>query len=112
ALLNGNITNVRPLGQTSIYLASSAGVNWRVGDPSAFDRIDPYLNFALTYSPFENIFLGAFLRPEVRFYTNDPIKSLRTDFDLLVGANVSLLPLIYFALDASVTFFYTFSTFF
>jgi len=109
ALLNGNITNVRPLGQTSIYLASSAGVNWRVGDPSAFDRIDPYLNFALTYSPFENIFFGAFLRPELRFYTNDPIKSSRTDFDLLVGANVSWTPVRYLALGATVSFIDNFS---
>ena len=109
ALLNGNITNVRPLGQTSIYLASSAGVNWRVGDPSAFDRIDPYLYFALTYSPFENIFFGAFLRPELRFYTNDPIKSSRTDFDLLVGANVSWTPVRYLALGATVSFIDNFS---
>jgi len=109
ALLSGSITNIRPLGQTSIYLASSAGVNWRIGEPSAFDRIDPYLNFALTYSPFENIFLGAFLRPEVRFYTNDPIKSSRTDFDLLVGGNVSWTPVRYLALGASISFTDNFS---
>ena len=107
--LDGSISNIRPLGQTSIYLASTAGINWRVGNPSAFDRIDPYLNLALTYSPFENIFLGAFLRPEVRFYTNDPIKSSRTDFDLLVGANVSWTPVKYLALGATVSFTDNFS---
>lgn len=110
ALLNGSITNIRPLGQASIYLASTAGVNWRVGDPSAFDRVDPYLDFALTYSPFENIFLGAFLRPEVRFYTNDPIKSSRTDFDLLVGANASWTPVKYLALGATLSFTDNFSS--
>ena len=67
------------------------------------------MNFALTYSPFENIFLGAFLRPEVRFYTNDPIKSSRTDFDLLVGANVSWTPVKYLALGATVSFTDNFS---
>jgi hypothetical protein len=107
--LDGSITNVRPLGQTSIYLASTAGINWRVGNPSAFDRIDPYLNLALTYSPIENVFVGAFLRPEVRFYTNDPIKSSRTDFDLLVGANVSWTPVKYLALGATVSFTDNFS---
>lgn len=108
-LASASITNVRPLGQTSIYLASSGGIDWRVGSPSTFDRIDPFLNFVLTYSPVENIFVGAFLRPELRFYTNDPIKSSRTDFDLLLGANVTWTPVRYLALGASVSFTDNFS---
>ena len=108
-LLSASVTNIRPLGQTSIYLASTAGIDWRVGNPSAFDRIDPFLDFTLTYSPIENVFFGAFLRPELRFYTNDPLKSSRTDFDLLLGANVSWTPVRYLALGATVSFTDNFS---
>ena len=108
-LASASVTNVRPLGQTSIYLESTGGIDWRVGSPSTYDRIDPFLNFVLTYTPIENIFVGAFLRPELRFYTNDPIKSSRTDFDLVLGANVTWTPVRNLALGASVSFTDNFS---
>jgi hypothetical protein len=109
ALFDANITNIRPCGQTGAFLSSTAGVNWRIGEPSCFDRIDPYLNFALTYSPFENIRVGAFLRPEVRFYTNDPIKASRKDFDLVVGASMDWTPIPYLTLAATVSYIDNFS---
>lgn len=91
-LASVGITNVRQLGGSPVYLASTLGSQYRHGDPSAFDRVTAFVNAALFYSPIEHLHLTAFARPEGQFYTNDPIDSSRTDFNFSVGASAILTP--------------------
>jgi hypothetical protein len=103
-LLTGSITHIFPFRQQPLFLAGTLGSYWRQGESSAFDRIAPYLNLALLYSPVEKIQMSAFLRPEVQFYTNDPMKSSRTDLNINLGGSVSWIPIEYVSLGAAINF--------
>jgi hypothetical protein len=99
-LANVNLNHYRPLGP--VYLLATAGVYSRHGESSAFDRIVPYLSAAALYSPIENVQLSAFVRPELQFYTNDPIKSSRTDFNVSVGTTAAWTPIQYVSIGATL----------
>ena len=101
-LANVNLNHYRPLGP--VYLLATAGAYSRHGESSAFDRIAPYLSAAALYSPIENVQLSAFVRPELQFYTNDPIKSSRTDFNVSLGIAVAWTPIQYVSIGATLAF--------
>jgi len=101
-LANVSLTHYVPLGP--VYLVAMAGAYARNGASSAFDRIAPYGSAVALYSPIENVQLSAFVRPEVQFYTNDPIKSSRTDFNVSVGTSVAWTPIEYVSIGASLAF--------
>jgi len=103
-LLAGSITHRRQLGSSPVYFSGTLGSNFRHGDPSKFDRITLYLNAGFLYSPIEHLQLTAFVRPDAQFYTDDPLDSSRTDFNISAGTAVILTPVEYvsFALTLSV----------
>ena len=101
-LANLSLTHYMPLGP--VYLVAMAGAYSRHGEASAFDRIAPYGSAVALYSPIENVQLSAFVRPEVQFYTNDPIKTSRTDFNVSVGTTAAWTPIQYVSLSATLAF--------
>ena len=69
------------------------GSNWRDGDASAFDCITGYPSAVVLYSsPIEHVQVTRFIRPQGQFYTNNPVKASRKDFNLNVGSAVSWTP--------------------
>ncbi|MBA2242341.1 MAG: hypothetical protein H0W04_05560 [Chthoniobacterales bacterium] len=109
-LPNASITHLRQLGQSPVYFAGTLGSQYRHGDPSAFDRVAGYLNTAFFYSPVEHLQLTAFARPEIQFYTNDPLDSSRKDLNLSVGASAVLTPIEYVSIGVTASFIENFSS--
>jgi hypothetical protein len=109
-LLNGTITNFRQLGRYPVYFSFSLGSTWRHGDPSAFDRITGYLNAAVLYSPIEHVQVTGFIGPQGQFYTNDPVKASRKDFNLSVGSAVSWTPIENLSFGVTASYVGNFST--
>lgn len=103
-LASASISNVRQLGGSPVYFAGSFGSQFRHGDPSQFDRVTAYVNAVLFYSPLEHFQLTVFVRPEGQLYTNDPIDSSRTDFNVSVGASAVLTPVEYVSLGVTASF--------
>jgi hypothetical protein len=103
-LANLSLSHYLPIGHLPVYLLCTAGAYSRHGESSAFDRAAPYLAVAALYRPLEQIQITAFLRPELQFYTNDPIKSSRTDFNLNLGTAVAWIPNQYVSVGAAITF--------
>ena len=99
-----NLNYFQPLGHMPLYALWSLGAYSRLGDPSGFDRWAPYLISAILYRPYEHVEISGYIRPEGQFYTNDPIDSSRTDFNLSLGSAVSWIPNEYMAVGASVSF--------
>lgn len=109
-LLNFSATHVMNLSQLPIYFAVTAGSYWRQGEPSTYDRISPYFSAAGIYSIARNVQFTAFLRPELQFYTNDPVKSSRKDLNLTVGSTLSWTPIHYVTVAATASYIGNFST--
>ena len=103
-LASVNLNYFQPLAQRPLYALWTLGAYSRHGDPSAFDRIAPYLIASILYRPWEQVEISGYIRPEGQFYTNDPIDSSRTDFNLSLGSAVSWIPNPYVAIGASVSF--------
>lgn len=108
-LLNFSLTHVLSLQQLPISFAISAGGYWRQGEPSSFDRISPYLSAVGIYSLARNVQLSAFARPELQFYTNDPDKSGRKDFNLTLGTTLSWAPIQYVTVAGTFSYVGNFS---
>jgi hypothetical protein len=103
-LANVNLNYDQPLGHLPLYAYWTLGAYSRHGDPSTFDRIAPYVSSSLVYRPLASLQISGFIHPECQFYTNDPIESSRTDFNLSIGSAVAWSPNDHVALGASVTF--------
>jgi len=103
-LANVNLNYFQPLAGLPLYALWSLGVYSRHGDPSSFDRVAPYLSSAILYRPCPQWQISGFIRPEGQFYTNDPLDSSRSDFNLSLGSAVSWTPNEYVAIGASVSF--------
>ena len=109
-LLNFNLTHIMSFQQLPISVALTAGGYWRQGEPSTFDRLSPYVSAVGIYSLSRDVQLSAFVRPELQFYTNDPDKSSRKDFNLTLGSTVSWTPLQYVSVAATASYIGNFST--
>ena len=107
--LNGSVTHLVSLQGIPVSLALSGGAYWRQGDPSRFDRVAPYLSALAIYNICPKVQLTGFLRPEWQFYTNDPDRSLRQDFNLSVGTTLGWTPIEYLTLAASAAYVGNFS---
>ncbi len=103
-LANLSLNHYMPIGHSPVVLLFSGGAYSRHGDPSAFDRIAPYTSVAALYRPIDQVQISAFIRPEVQFYTNDPFKSSRTDFNMSLGGAVAWTPNEYVSIGASLSF--------
>ncbi len=103
-LANLSLNHVLPIGHSPVYLLCTTGVYSRNGDSSAFDRIAPYTSVTALYRPIDQIQISAYLRPEVQFYTNDPLKSSRTDVNISLGGAVAWTPNQYVSIGASLAF--------
>ncbi len=99
-----SVNHYLPIPNSPVYLICSGGVYDRSGDASAFDRVAPYLVAAAAYRPIDQVQLSAYLRPEGQFYTNDPLDSSRTDFNLSLGSAVAWTPNQYVSVGASLSF--------
>jgi hypothetical protein len=108
-LLNFSLTHVLSLQQLPVSLAVSAGGYWRQGEPSSFDRINPYLSAVGIYSLARGVQFSAFARPELQFYTNDPDKSGRKDFNLTLGTTLSWAPIQYVTVAGTFSYVGNFS---
>ena len=109
-LLNFNLTHVMSLQQLPISVALTAGSYWRQGEPSAFDRVSPYVSAVGIYSLARHVQLSAFARPELQFYTNDPDQSSRKDFNLTLGTTLSWTPIQYVTFAGTFSYVGNFST--
>jgi hypothetical protein len=109
-LLNFSMTHVMALPQLPIYIGLTGGGYWRQGDPSIYDRISPYISAVGIYSLTRELQLTAFIRPEYQFYTNDPDKSSRKDFNLTLGSTLSWTPVQYVTVAATASYIGNFST--
>lgn len=107
--LAGSITHLVQLRTAPVNFQMSGGAYWRHGDPSSSDRVSGYLNVAANYNISETFQLSGFTRPEFQHYTHDPFGS-REDFNLTVGAMLSLRPNQYVAFAAIVSYIGNFST--
>jgi hypothetical protein len=103
-LANLSLNHVLPIGHSPVYLLCTAGAYSRSGDSSAFDRIAPYTSVTALYHPIDQIQVSAYLRPELQFYTNDPLKSSRTDVNISLGGAVAWTPNQYVSIGASLAF--------
>jgi hypothetical protein len=108
-LLSGSITHLLQLRQAPVYLGITGGTYWRHGEPSSSDRVALYLNGVAIYDVRENVRLTGFVRPELQFYTNDPVKSSRTDFNLTAGATLGWTPVQYLTVAATASYIGNFS---
>ncbi len=109
-LLNFSLTHVASLQQLPVFIGLTAGAYWRQGEPSSYDRISPYLSAVGIYTLARNVQLTAFTRPEFQFYTNDPVKSSRKDFNVVVGGTLSWTPVQYVTVGATASYIGNFST--
>jgi hypothetical protein len=109
-LLNFSATHVMSCPQLPIFVALTAGGYWRQGEPSTYDRISPYLSAVGIYSLARDVQFSAFARSELQFYTNDPDKSSRKDFNLTLGSTLSWSPIQYVTLAATASYIGNFST--
>ena len=107
--LNASVTYLTALQVFPVSLALSGGAYWRQGEPSRFDRVAPYLNALAIYNICPKVQLSGFLRPEWQFYTNDPDRSLRQDFNLSAGTTLSWTPIEYVTFAASAAYVGNFS---
>jgi hypothetical protein len=103
-LANFSLNHTMPIPETPIYLLATAGLYDRHGDPSAFDRVAPYVTVAALYRPIDKVQISAYIRTEYQFYTNDPLTSSRQDFNLSLGSSVVWSPCEYFSVGASLAF--------
>ncbi|MBA3963489.1 MAG: hypothetical protein H0X40_16520 [Chthoniobacterales bacterium] len=103
-LVNASINHTLLIPNTPVYLLCSAGAYDRHGQPSAFDRVAPYLAFSALYRPIEQVQVTAFLRPEYQFYTNDPLDSSRGDFNVGLGSGVAWTPNDHVTIGGSLNF--------
>ena len=103
-LLAASITHVRQFGGLPLGFSGTFGSNFRHGEPSDFDRVTAYVNAALVYSPYQHLQLSAFVRPDVHFYTHDPLDSSRVDFNFSAGAAVFVIPNDYVAFGLTLSF--------
>jgi hypothetical protein len=108
-LLNFSMTHVVSLPQLPVNIGLSGGAYWRQGDPSAFDRISPYLSAVGIYSLTREIQFTAFVRPEFQIYTNDPDKAGRKDFNLSLGGTLSWTPVQYVTVAGTASYIGNFS---
>ncbi len=106
ALFSESVTYIHQLGNSPVYTGSTLGANWRLGNPSTFDRFSFFLNEAAIWSPVDKIQLAVFVRPEVHFFTNhdggtnhhgDTVSveraSTPTDFNLSAGVAITWTPI-------------------
>lgn len=107
--LNASVTHLTSPQAFPVSLALSGGAYWRQGDPSKFDRVAPYLSALAIYNVCPTVQVSGFLRPEWQFYTNDPARALRQDFNLSVGTTLSWTPIEYVTLAASAAYVGNFS---
>src|SRR5205823_1568255 len=108
-LLNASLSHVISLRDCPVSLLLTGGSYWRQGDPSFYDRVAPYLNVLALRNLGGNFQLSAFLHPELQFYTNDPKKSPRMDFNLGVGGAISWTPIEYVSFAATASYIGNFS---
>ena len=106
ALFSESVTCIRQLGKSPVFTGTTLGGNWRLGNPSTFDRFSLFLNGAALWAPADTIQLAAFVRPEVHFFTNHDggldhhgdsafidRASTPTDFNLSAGIAVTWTPI-------------------
>ncbi len=103
-LANFSINHYLPLPQQPIYFLLSGGFYDRHGASSAFDRVAPFVSAAAYYQPIDKVQISAYLRPELQFYTNDPIDSSRRDFNVSLGSSIAWTPNKYVTIGASLAF--------
>lgn len=103
-LLNFSGNYITALPQLPISIALTGGAYWRQGEPSSFDRITPYAGVIGIYTLPSHVQLTTFVRPELQFYLNDPLKSDRKDLNLTVGSTLSWTPLRYVTFAATISY--------
>lgn len=68
----------------------SYGVTWRLSSPSEFDRLATDLSGSLFYYPLPQLEIGAFVIPDLRYYSRDTAQVRnRKDFNLLTGISAT-----------------------